>query len=261
VSVPVEGVEGRSFVYAVTAKHVVDGIRERAVDDALHLRLNFPGGGVNYFWIPIDSWVSHPTDSSVDAAVLPMAPPENLVDYLNLPMAMAVTADVIAAEEIGAGDEVALTGLFVNHHGEQRNQPIVRIGNTALMPEEPVQTDALGPIEAYLVESRSIGGLSGSPVFVNTGGVRTIKGSNRMWGPVFHWLGLMHGHWDVAVPDVDSMVEDALTRQNVNMGIGIVVPAVKILEVLDHPDLVEARRVETATELRQLNATPDQPDA
>jgi hypothetical protein len=67
------------------------------------------------------------------------------------------------AEQIGIGNEVAFAGLFVNHHGKKRNEPIVRFGNICGIPSEPVSTKA-GDIEAYLVESRSVGGLSGSPV-------------------------------------------------------------------------------------------------
>jgi hypothetical protein len=57
-------------------------------------------------------------------------------------------------------------------HGRQRNIPIVRIGNVASMPHEPVATKNRGAIEAYLVEARSVGGLSGSPVLVQLGIVR-----------------------------------------------------------------------------------------
>jgi hypothetical protein len=62
-------------------------------------------------------------------------------------------------------------GLFKSHYGEQRNIPIIRIGNIAALPEEPVQTHYCGPTDAYLVEVRSIAGLSGSPVFKNAEGL------------------------------------------------------------------------------------------
>jgi hypothetical protein len=41
------------------------------------------------------------------------------------------------------------------------------------MPEEPVETE-LGPMEAFLIEARSIGGPSGSPCFVSLGQYRLI---------------------------------------------------------------------------------------
>ena len=258
VSRPMDEVEGTHFIYAITAKHVIDFIREQAVDGSVYLRLNFLDGTAKRVQSDPNDWVPHPTDASVDAAALAFAPPSDIVDYLHVPVAMAATSEVIEKEAIGAGDEVALAGLFTNHYGLERNLPIIRIGNIALMPEEPVHTQDLGPMDAYLVESRSIGGLSGSPVFVNTGGVRTLDGSNYTRGSVFHWLGLMHGHWDVSLLDIDNVVEDALTRRNVNMGIGIVVPATRVLEVLDHPRLVEARRVATPDPLRDRHPTPSE---
>ena len=60
--------------------------------------------------------------------------------------------------------------------------------NIAMIPDEPVTT-SLGDIKAYLVEARSIGGLSGSPAFVRETGA---EGTGS-----FYLLGLMHGHWGV----------------------------------------------------------------
>jgi hypothetical protein len=43
--------------------------------------------------------------------------------------------------------------------------PIGRHGSLAMMPSEPIQTD-LGFADVYLIKARSMGGISGSPVFV-----------------------------------------------------------------------------------------------
>jgi len=40
-------------------------------------------------------------------------------------------------------------------------------GNIAAMPEELIEVRDFGMMQAYLVESRSLGGISGSPVFVH----------------------------------------------------------------------------------------------
>ena len=54
--------------------------------------------------------------------------------------------------------------------GRDRNFPIVRTGHIAMMPDEKIPKVKIGDWEgnadAYLIESRSIGGWSGSPVFV-----------------------------------------------------------------------------------------------
>ena len=112
-----------------------------------------------------------------------------------------------------------------------KNIPITRIGNIAAMPDEPVSTK-LGPMDAYLVESRSIGGLSGSPVFVNTGG-SPRRGTLVGTLPKFYLLGLMHGHFDTDQTEQDSIADDGIERSPINMGIAVVVPAKEIIDVID----------------------------
>ena len=155
---------------------------------------------------------------------------------------------------IGCGDEVFLTGLFNSHYGKQNNLPIIRIGNIASMPEEPIQTKNMGAIDAYLIEARSIGGLSGSPVFVQVGGVR---GYTMYAGSKFYWLGLMHGHFDLSELELDEVSSDTLMEVKVNMGIAIVVPVSKILEVLNQDELVKGRKQQDETDRLKRAATPD----
>jgi hypothetical protein len=95
-------------------------------------------------------------------------------------------------------------------------------------------------MEVYLAEGRSIGGLSGSPVFVRP--TTRIVGLGNEQGPQavfgmggFRFLGLMRGHWDFPLGVQVGQAEA------VNMGISIVVPAKKILETLYHPELVALR--------------------
>lgn len=233
--------------YAVTAAHVIEGIRDAPGSDGnVYLRLNTDSGRARWAVSTVDQWVMHPTDTSVDVAALSFGPMREF-DHLAFLMSGAATNEVIADQRIGVGEEVFLTGLFVNHSGTARNIPIVRLGAIAAMPEEPVRTQR-GSIDAYLIEARSIGGLSGSPVFVHLGIVRFMDGQVRHaqtdHGP-YYLLGLMHGHWQVATSTIDGLEPDGLREETVNMGIGIVVPAEKIVEVLDHPTLKEPREAET----------------
>ena len=136
-------------------------------------------------------------------------------------------------------------GLFHRHAGTKKNTPVVRTGNIAAMPEEPVDT-ARGPMEAYLVEARSIGGLSGSPVFVHLGIVRNVEGqvkfATQKWG-VFYLLGMMQGHWEMPLLDVDFANEDERGLVTANMGIAVVSPADRILEVLNQPFYLALRLI------------------
>lgn len=225
----------RATAFLVTAKHVIDAIRRYGLTEVF-VRLNLSKGST-LVRTGIDDWVTHPTDPTVDVAVLRAGVPEE-ADHLVYPVTRFASHEVVREQSIGIGEEVFLTGLFVNHFGQSRNIPIVRVGNIAAMPEEAVAT-RLGPMEAYLVEARSIGGLSGSPVFVHLGIARSIDGQVKFaqGGPIFFLLGLMHGHWDVTELDVDDAMLDEPSRRNINMGIGIVVPAWKISDVLDQPHL------------------------
>jgi hypothetical protein len=53
--------------------------------------------------------------------------------------------------------------------------PIVRIGTVAALREEPVLSRDGHPMDVYLVESQSIGGLSGSPVFIDVRTAQTTR--------------------------------------------------------------------------------------
>ena len=76
---------------------------------------------------------------------------------------------------------------------------------------------------------------------------------------LFYLLGLMHGHWDIPPEGRDDGVsedhQEALGK--VNMGIAVVVPAKKILQVLNHPGLVEIRKREEEQLRKKQIATRD----
>ena len=241
---------GNSFGYAVTAKHVIGGIKEKSVDGKVYFRLNLKDVGAEFAESKIDDWHFHPTDNSVDVAAMNFGA-SSMLDHLVFPAAGIATADVINAQKIGIGDEVFIVGLFVHHYGQQKNIPIIRIGNIAAMPEEKIQT-ASEEMEAFLIESRSIGGLSGSPVFVNTAGARTIGNTLSLGGGGIFLLGLVHGHWDVPPSQLDTVIVDN-RRESVNIGIAIVVPAQKILELLNQP-VFERSRNEAVSARKAQNA-------
>jgi hypothetical protein len=98
------------------------------------------------------------------------------------------------------------------------------------MAEEKISTRPFGDIDAYLVEARSIGGLSGSPVFLNLGIARMIKNQLKFASgkPIFYLLGLIHGHYDIQTSVVDGAsmedTEDHLSPDRVNTAIAMVVP-------------------------------------
>lgn len=261
VSVLVNGAK-RVFTYAVTARHVIEGIGAKTLDQRVYFRLNQTDGQVGVFHADIDGWQYHPSDERVDLAVIPVG--LDALDHLGYPVEMCATDEIIEKERIGIGDEIFLVGLFSGHTGAKRNIPIVRVGNIAAMPEEPVNT-AWGEIDAYLVESRSIGGLSGSPVFVHLGEVRVLDGDlkfhrggshNRSEG-LFYLLGVMNAHWDGSISDMDIMSLDGMPRASVNMGIAVVTPVRKILEIIDQPRFKRGRDQAVSAIERETAASMD----
>lgn len=181
-------------------------------------------------------WVSHPTDSSVDVmAYRILWNPSIKLDHRTFPIEHRVQQH-IETEAVDLGDELFFPGLFWPHHGESRNIPIVRIGAIAAMPMEKVTADFGGvskKIDAYLAEVRSVGGLSGSPVFASMIGSR--RGALVVSHPTpFRLLGLIRGHFDDEMPqNISARAQGRRPAERVNMGIALVVPAVKILEVLE----------------------------
>jgi len=231
-----------SFMYFVTARHVADDLAGRET----YFLVNKMGGGVTVMPPYGNSWYLHPTDASADVAAIPV---QNAGDA-------SITAvhiknfgipSLLEELEIGIGDEIFATGLFTPAAGTLRNEPIVRHGNISMMPQEQIQTE-LGYADVYLVESRSIGGLSGCPVFVRP----TIRLPQQSTSPhtknvfgVGHGatlLGLMHGHWDINESDLNKPYITHDRKHGVNLGVGIVVPAYKILEVISQPELAEMRK-------------------
>ena len=249
VSVPCTSPEllrtGAAAVYFVTAKHVAQDLKDRE----FYFLVNRVGGGtVAIESIMGDKWWLHPTDKTADVAVAQVSGSVGReADIMSVSIVQLATPERLAHLDIGIGDEVYMTGLFTPAPGAAQNVPIIRHGNIAMMPSEQIQTE-LGYADVYLIEARSIGGLSGSPVFARPT-IRLKLAGPRRKGNAFlgvgdgtTLLGLMHGHWDIREEQKNRAFYDQDRKHGVNMGIGIVVPAVKILETINREELVAIRK-------------------
>jgi hypothetical protein len=76
-------------------------------------------------------------------------------------------------------------------------------------------------------------------------------------GPGITLLGLMHGHWDIKESEMNkpSIIHDR--QRGVNLGVGIVVPAIKIYETLYAPNLVAMREEQERKLLKRTIPGPD----
>jgi len=239
------GVDRRAL-YVVTTQHLV----QQAGRNTLHLRLrredNEP---VDVPYEP-EHWILH---DSADVAIARFAGDTSLVESISLEQEMA-DREWLLEKDVDAGAEVFSVGLFVaGVPGESREQwvapvPVARFGNIAMMPGDKIPVEILPNtltyVEAFLVEARSFGGVSGSPVYVYLQG-----GHNRAYGPFLpgfgRLLGLVSGHWDipskVAMPsDWPTNISDAISM--LNAGMAIVTPAQAIVDILRGDELLRERQ-------------------
>lgn len=245
------------FRYLVTAEHVVQ--RAMQLNQNLWVRSNRKDGTVMQVEFSAVDWAFHPNNATepADVAICSINF-DDKEEYSIVPLSgrqsVAATPDVMEKLHIGLGDDLVIAGLFRSHYGQHRNVPIVRSGNIAMMPGEPIWTKG-GSLRAYLVEARSIGGLSGSPVFVSRSPMQIVDGQSK-WseGGQLYLLGLMHGHFDVQNINDDIQVGPGLP--GINTGIGIVVPVEKILETIHQPSL-HARRTQIVAEMEAAQKKVD----
>jgi len=248
-----------NLAYLITAGHVIKGITNKNIDTII-LRINCADGTWAYTETPAKDWVFH-DDPAADVAALSIGFHTSTHDHRAWDMKWSVTPELIRKHSIGPGDEVFFIGLFTKHYGTTKNIPIVRMGNIAAMPlpDNPVTTK-IGPMVSYLTEARSIGGLSGSPVFVDIYGSlrRAPFHFTEEGGAQFFLLGLVHGHYDEEDVSGDEVVDDGLQKTKVNMGIAVVIPVERIFEVLGKFSKVEER--ESRERLKRETPTMDSAD-
>jgi hypothetical protein len=159
---------------------------------------------------------------------------------------------------LSVGDDVFFVGLFSQQPGRERNLPIARFGAISRMPVEPItvrRDETTEELTGYLVEARSWGGHSGSPVFwysriPKTEYVPAPRDPAFPSGlmPTFReyhlisLLGLVSAHFDI--PQAAEVQGDILghIETRLNAGIAVVTPANAISELLARSDVAAAGR-------------------
>jgi hypothetical protein len=243
-------------VYIVTARHVAMAFGE----DPFFIRLNTVAGGCTT--IPVDPtpatgfrWYYHP-DDNVDLAVLPYhyKIDRRQFDHMQLTARILAGPSFLREWGIGPGEMCYVIGLFRLMAGKKRNLAIVHSGNIAAMPGDeliPVadwlETSASPKtryVEGFLVEISSLTGLSGAPVIVRPN-IRveghTVMGEHSVaaYSQSIFLLGVWQGAWDAKPNEVMSVEKGMDVR--VSVGMGVVVPAAKIVELLGTTEVTEER--------------------
>jgi len=238
------------IIHIVTAAHVAVELENLS---PFGIRLNRKTDGLGKIdYIESGKWFHHP-DATVDFAVRPYAIP-GWAD-----VSAAVTKHIITqfkreSKDVGVGDLAYIVGIFRPLHGKKRNVPVVHTGHIATMADnEKITTfdwrsrsirPPLIEIEGHLVEAHTFPASSGSPVFVR----RSLKHDHVAQDGSVLWawkygsvwlLGLWHGAW---ITDVSTQLGLAKNSVTLGVGMGITVPAPKIIEALDQAGLLILRK-------------------
>jgi len=152
---------------------------------------------------------------------------------------MITTKEVFDREKLQEGDDVFFTGMFTPHLGKKRNLPIVRFGKVALISDERVMWNEV-PTDLYLIETFSFGGNSGSPLFFFLDPTREPN-MIRVGQPILLLAGIVIGYF--GEPARAGIVE---TKNKAywpfeNSGVAAVVPAFRLNEILNSPELTLLR--------------------
>ena len=168
--------------------------------------------------------------------------------------------------DIHIGADVFMVGRFINYEGKQQNTPAVRFGNIAMISDEPIELNDGHEQECILVEMRSHGGYSGSPVFIALPERPYVpeSSSNMFPAPIpyshIRLLGIDCGHIrdtaTVMIPNPDPNKDDEEHPQGwyvtTNTNMSAVVPTWRLSKLLEnHKDLKMQRKIEDEQRLEK----------
>lgn len=242
--VAVPGAHGNSHLYVVTAKHLA----ERMECCPIIMGFSYRDGSKALLEEDTVHWYVHPTEAgAVDVAVTPFASAQrDLLDLEPISEHLFASGERMRQASIGVGEEITAVGVFTRFsYHEDRHLPIVRTGHLAMLPTLRIPVKNFEPMEAYVAE---IEGLSGSPVWVRPtdhfDAAQKDGGEEKPSVPFNDdtdviFLGLLHGRWAVSKAAMEG--QSAQYTEEMISGMSIVVPAHKILEVINQPELAAMR--------------------
>jgi hypothetical protein len=247
--------------YLVTVRHVAEYVG----GEPFLIRLNrLDADGADN--LPIDGAVwFYDTNPEIDVAVLPL----DFIDEDKYSIRFIDDAkeswwsNKAWKYGVGIGDFCYTIGLFRVLAGNKRNLPVVHFGTIArnfYTESEPIPlTDWRDPsgqktimTEAYLVESQSLSGLSGAPVFVRTSHhavrqehidhnpnvpIDDLGDAVAMWQT--HLIGIWQGAWDA--PPGEVLAAERGKNMRVPVGMGVVIPIDYVHHILAGDELTTLR--------------------
>ena len=142
----------------------------------------------------------------------------------------------------GIGDDIFLVGRHARYEGTHTNIPMTRTGCISLMPNaECLRHPETNDCQAsFIVETKTISGYSGAPVFVR---ILPYNIRNFQKTPVevlkqyrAYFLGIHWGHLDTDLTIIEGNSTTSHEKA-MNSGLGCVVPAWKVQALLQQPEL------------------------
>jgi len=256
------------ITYVVTNWHV-------AVNDGNScVRVNKKGGGSDVFELEPHEWEFRPIWHDIAIAALQLD--AQVHNTVSLAEGILATDAFVSDHAIGPGDDVFMVGRFVDHDGGETNIPAVRFGNLSMMPYGEIKQPSGARLGSYLIDMHSRSGFSGSPVFAfrTFGNDFRIKSRGALDTKPFitllgiHW-GQFYEFWELAdkpsSPSVKSGLgadSDIKNKRVLGLsGMGCVIPASAILELLYCKKFVEARDQAEAALLKERERDGNLPPA
>jgi hypothetical protein len=152
--------------------------------------------------------------------------------------------DVIELSPTRPGEETFLVGRFTYADGGIMNRPSARFGAISMNPGQPIRQEDGQEQDGFLVECHSIGGFSGSPVFVSLLGARTRKLVPALGHLPVYLLEVDWGHipakWNPVITQGGQKHTDWGIQEN--SGLMGVVPAWILKDFLFSEEIVKERK-------------------
>ncbi|WP_420406146.1 hypothetical protein [Nisaea sp.] len=203
-------------------------------------------------------WTYHP-DRSVDVAVFPGSP-ENCPTFKNIMDDVFILDEDIGPDGVGVGDLVHTVGMWKLLESEEKHVPLVHTGHIAMVPGdvkipvEPIGGGKTYEVDAYLVEAQGLKGLSGAPVFARQTVTMSKNPRAYSYGSL-KLLGVWQASWEALASNARQEQVGSDRPITVPLGMGVVIPAQRILEVLQLPEMVKIRSDATNKKKSRVAAT------
>lgn len=234
VSVRYQSESNLAVYYLVTAKHVIQN-KTGGFFPEIFTRLSLKTGELIFLKLVLsdESVLTH-EDSDIDVAVVPIKPNET-IDFLGFDSDLIPDESLIEKLEVEEGDDIFFAGLFRHYLGQKKNQPVIRYGKIALMPDEKIEWEEPGKpkkeLDLYLMECPSYGGNSGSPAFVDLRRIPISRLNRIKEHKELYLMGIVMGNFNegMKIKDLKSKKEIMYWQ---NVGVTALIPSYKLREIL-----------------------------